>query len=76
LPTGRASSTALVYRHFDDLQILLEQVIERETSRAVAQVSETTLSDLRESDAIDLMLESLRAYPHAVQDPPPPGGRS
>lgn len=61
---------ALVYRHFDDLQSLLEEVIRREAARALAQVSETTLSDLTEGDAVDLMLESLRAYLYAVQNHP------
>src|SRR5579875_1067187 len=61
---------ALVYQHFGDLQGLLEAVIERETNRALAQVSETTLGDLREGDPVELMIESLRAYLHAVQSQP------
>ena len=61
---------ALIYQHFGDLQTLLEEVIERETSRALAQVTETTLTDLTEGDANELMLESLRAYLHAVRDHP------
>lgn len=61
---------ATVYQHFADLNALLEAVIERETSRALAQVSETTLSDLTEGDPRELMLESLRAYLHAVQNQP------
>ncbi len=61
---------ALVYQHFDDLQSLLEEVIQRETSRALAQVSETTLGDLTEGDPVELMLESLRAYLHAVANNP------
>jgi AcrR family transcriptional regulator len=61
---------ALVYQHFDDLRSLLEEVIERETSRALAQVSETTLDDLTEGDPVELMLESLRAYLHAVASNP------
>ena len=61
---------AVVYQHFGDLQALLEAVIERETMRALAQVSETTLTDLTEGDPTELMLDSLRAYLHAVQDHP------
>jgi AcrR family transcriptional regulator len=61
---------AVVYQHFDDLNSLLEEVIERETSRALAQVSETALSDLSEGDPTELMLESLRAYLYAVQNQP------
>ncbi len=61
---------AVVYQHFGDLQSLLEAVIERETLRALAQVSETTLSDLTEGEPIQLMLESLRAYLYAVRDHP------
>lgn len=61
---------ALIYQHFGDLQTLLEAVIERETVRALAQVSETTLSDLSKGDPVELMLESLRAYLLAVQNQP------
>lgn len=61
---------AVVYQHFRDLPTLLEEVIQRETARALAQVSETTLDDLTEGDPVELMLESLRAYLHAVQDHP------
>jgi AcrR family transcriptional regulator len=61
---------AVVYQHFGELHALLEAVVERETSRALAQVSETTLSDLTEGDPKELMLESLDAYLHAVRDHP------
>jgi AcrR family transcriptional regulator len=61
---------AVVYQHFEDLQAVLEAVVEREMSRALAQVSETTLSDLSEGDPRELMLESLRAYLCAVKDHP------
>ena len=63
-------SRPIVYEHFGDLQGLLEAIIERETSRALAQVSETTLTDLTEGPPRELMLESLRAYLHAVRDHP------
>jgi AcrR family transcriptional regulator len=61
---------AVIYQHFGDLHALLEAAIERETSRALAQVSETTLADLSEGDARELMLESLTAYLRAVADHP------
>jgi len=61
---------AVIYQHFDDLRALLEAVIERETSRALAQVSETALTDLSEGDPKELMLESLDAYLRAVHDHP------
>jgi AcrR family transcriptional regulator len=61
---------AVVYQHFADLDALLEAVVEREMSRALSQVSETALSDLSDGDALELMLESLRAYMAAVQDHP------
>ncbi len=67
---GAGVTRALVYQHFDDLQSLLEEVIRREASRALAQVSETTLRDLTTGDAVELMLESLRAYLYAVQHHP------
>jgi AcrR family transcriptional regulator len=61
---------ATVYQHFDDLPDVLEAVIERETSRALAQVSETALPDLSRGDPVELMLTSLHAYLLAVQSRP------
>jgi AcrR family transcriptional regulator len=61
---------AVIYKHFRDLHELLEAVVDRETSRALAQVSETTLGDLSEGDPRELMLESLDAYLSAVRDHP------
>jgi AcrR family transcriptional regulator len=63
-------SRALVYEHFGELDGLLEAVVERETTRALAQVSETSLADPTEGDPQQLMLESLRAYLYAVRDHP------
>ena len=69
--SARAAVTrALVYTHFRDLRELLEAVIERETSRALAQVSETTLTNLSEGDPRELMLEALDAYLNAVRSSP------
>jgi AcrR family transcriptional regulator len=61
---------ATVYQHFADLRQLLREVVERETTRALSQVSETALEDLTHGDPVELMLESLRSYLHAVQDHP------
>jgi AcrR family transcriptional regulator len=61
---------ATVYQHFTDLSELLEAVIDQETSRALAQVSEATLPDLTEGDPVELMLDSLSAYLNAVQNQP------
>lgn len=63
-------SRPIVYEHFGDLQGLLEAVVERETSRALAQVKATTLTDLTGGAPRELMLESLRAYLYAVRDYP------
>lgn len=68
---SRAGVTrALVYNHFRDLHELLKVVIERETSRALAQVSETALADLSEGDPDQLMLDALDAYLQAVRSSP------
>lgn len=68
--TRAGVTRALVYNHFRDLNELLEAVIERETSRARAQVSETTLTNLSEGDPQELMLEALDAYLNAVRSSP------
>lgn len=60
----------LVYQHFTDLDALFAAVVERETSRALAQVSETVLTDLTHGDPLELMLESLRGYLHSVRSHP------
>ncbi|MBA3809052.1 MAG: TetR/AcrR family transcriptional regulator [Solirubrobacterales bacterium] len=61
---------ASVYQHFPDLHAVLEAVIERETSRALAQVSQTALPEPSDGDRSAVMLESLRAYLLAVQNQP------
>lgn len=61
---------AVIYQHFRDLQALLEAVVDRESSRALAQVSETALRDLSAGNPQELMLESLEAYLRAVRDHP------
>jgi AcrR family transcriptional regulator len=61
---------AVIYQHFADLQALLEAVIGRETTRALAQVSESALPPLESGDTAELMLASLTVYLAAVQDYP------
>jgi AcrR family transcriptional regulator len=69
--SARAGVTrALIYNHFRDLRELLEAVIDRETSRALAQVSETTLTNLSEGEPRELMIEALHAYLNAVRSSP------
>jgi AcrR family transcriptional regulator len=63
-------SRPIVYEHFGDLQGLLEAVVEREVSRALAEVKETTLTDITDGAPRELMLESLRAYLYAVRNHP------
>ncbi len=63
-------SRPIVYEHFGDLHGLLEALVERETSRALAQISETALGDLTGGDPVALMQESLRAYLAAVEHHP------
>jgi AcrR family transcriptional regulator len=69
--SARAGVTrALVYNHFRGLRELLEAVISRETSRALAQVSETALTNLDEGDPRELMIDALDAYLNAVRSSP------
>jgi AcrR family transcriptional regulator len=63
-------SRPIVYEHFGDLSGLLEALVERETGRAIEQISQTALGDLREGDPPELMLESLRTYLGAVERHP------
>lgn len=71
LVAQRAGITrAVIYQHFPNLQALLEAAVEREMSRALVQVSQTTLTDLSEGDPRELMLNSLQAYLSAVRDHP------
>jgi AcrR family transcriptional regulator len=61
---------AVVYQHFGELETLLRTVVERETERAMVQVSETTPSDLSDGDPQTLMLDSLHAFLTAARDHP------
>jgi AcrR family transcriptional regulator len=68
--TAAGVTRATVYLHFRDLHELLEAVIERETSRALAQFSETALTSLDQGDPRELMLDALAAYLQAVGSQP------
>jgi AcrR family transcriptional regulator len=63
-------SRPIVYEHFGDLPGLLEALVEREMTKAHAQISETELGDLSEGDPAGLMLESLSRYLSAVERHP------
>ena len=63
-------SRPIVYEHFGDFPGLLEALVERETARALAQVSDTEVGDLSAGDPAELLLESLRAYLGAVARSP------
>lgn len=67
---GAGITRPIVYEHFGDLPGLLDAVVEREMGRALAQVSETALTELTAGPPVDLMLESLRSYLHTVQTHP------
>jgi AcrR family transcriptional regulator len=71
LVARRAGITrAVVYQHFGALPALLEAVVQRETSRALAHVSQATFTDLSEGDPREHVLDSLGAYLAAVRDHP------
>jgi AcrR family transcriptional regulator len=59
-------SRPIVYEHFGDLEGLLHAVVNREMGRALAQVSDSTLTELDKGDPTELMIESLRTYLTAV----------
>jgi AcrR family transcriptional regulator len=63
-------SRPIVYEHFGDLNGLLEALVQREGSRALAQVRASQLRDLASGEPIELMLESLRTYLLAVEQHP------
>ena len=61
---------SLVYQHFADLDALLEALVAREMSRALAQVEETALEPLDHGDARELMLASLGSFLSIVESNP------
>jgi AcrR family transcriptional regulator len=61
---------AAVYKHFRDLHDLLEEVIDREMTRALAQVSETTPVDVSNGGPVKVMLEGFTSFLDAVEEAP------
>ena len=59
----------IVYRHFDDLAILLEALIERETVRALGQLQEFVPRELGD-DPRQALVASLGGYLRAVESDP------
>ncbi len=60
----------IVYEHFGGLDGLLEEVVEREMSRALEQIETTALGDLSAGDPAELMLDSLGSFLAAVASAP------
>ena len=60
----------IVYGHFHDLPGLLEALVERETTRALAQLVTILPGDLASGDPREAMLASLRGYLEAVRADP------
>jgi AcrR family transcriptional regulator len=63
-------SRPIVYEHFGDLGGLLEALVKREMARAGEQVSRSALEDLSHGEPTELILASLSAYLHAVEQHP------
>src|SRR4051812_17569025 len=63
-------SRPIVYGHFDDLPGLLEALTERESARALHQLSSVLLRDLDKRDARQELLRGLRAYLEAASSDP------
>jgi AcrR family transcriptional regulator len=63
-------SRPVIYEHFGDLPGLLKALVSRELTRALDQVSESTLAELDQGDPIELMVASLRTYLTAVHHHP------
>lgn len=60
----------VVYGHFPDLARLLEALIEREATRALAELATALPTDLAEGDPPELLLGGLRAYLRAAEANP------
>jgi len=60
----------IVYGHFEDLAGLLEALVERETARALEQLSAVMVADLAEGDSNELLLAALRGYLEVVSADP------
>lgn len=60
----------IVYRHFADLAELLEALVERETTRALAQLQRFLPRDLGGDDPRPGLLAALEGYLQAVREDP------
>ena len=60
----------VVYGHFDDLGGLLEAMIERESARALQQLSRVLPASLEGGDPREALLAGLRGYLEAVRADP------
>jgi len=60
----------VVYGHFQDLHGLLEALVERETTRALAQLGPILPGDLAEGEPREILLAGLRGYLEAAQANP------
>jgi AcrR family transcriptional regulator len=60
----------IVYGHFGDLPGLLRALVERESMRALVQLSEVLPADLGEGDPRDLLLSALAGYLEAARSDP------
>ncbi len=60
----------VVYGHFHDLPGLLEALVEREGSRALAQLASFLPRDLGDGDPAEQLMAGLRGYLEAVQADP------
>ncbi|MBA2240658.1 MAG: TetR/AcrR family transcriptional regulator [Solirubrobacterales bacterium] len=60
----------IVYSHFGDLPGLLEQLVDREANRALAQLAGVVPARLDPSNARQALLAGLRAYLDVARDDP------
>jgi AcrR family transcriptional regulator len=60
----------IVYSHFGDLQGLLEALVERESARALRQLSAVLPTDLGDGDPREILLSAQRGYLEVVASDP------
>src|SRR5215211_6266392 len=63
-------SRPIVYGHFGDLSGLLDELVDREARRAMAQLAETLPPSLEEGEPRALLLAAMRRYLEAAQAEP------
>ena len=67
---GAGITRPIVYSHFGDLQGLLEALVERESRRALAQLSAVLPTDLGGGDPRAILLSAQRGYLEVVASDP------